>query len=177
MSPPRWLSEEEDRAWRGFQRLRTVLPAAIARDLLDDAGLSEPDYDVLSNLSETEGHRWRLGDLAARMLWSRSRMSHHVSRMERRGLVIREEDPADGRGAVVALTEHGLRAIEQAAPGHVESVRQHFLDPLTPATLEALAEAAEAIVGRLGDRSPPRQRSAARTASTTAGASASAQNP
>lgn len=151
MAEPRWLDEVEDRAWRGYQRLRTVLPAQVARDLLLDSGLSEPDYDVLSNLSEADGHRWRLGDLAARMLWSPSRLSHHVSRMQQRGLVTREEHPGDGRGAVVVLTDRGLRAIEVAAPGHVASVRRHFLDPLSREQLRVLAEASEAIVGRLGE--------------------------
>lgn len=151
MAQPRWLDEAEDRAWRGYQRLRTVLPAQIARDLLLDSGLSEPDYDVLSNLSEADAHRGRLGDLAARMLWSRSRLSHHVSRMEQRGLVTREEHPGDGRGAVVVLTARGLQATEVAAPGHVASVRRHFIDLLSREQLAVLAEVAEVIVERLSE--------------------------
>jgi DNA-binding MarR family transcriptional regulator len=149
MDEPRWLSEAEQRAWRGYLRMRTLLNAQIVRDLGRDAGLSEPDYDVLSTLSEIEGRRWRLQELAAHMAWSKSRLSHHITRMERRGLVTRQECSADGRGAFVALTEAGMRAIEAAAPGHVESVRRHFIDRLSPEQLDALAGIAESVLDHL----------------------------
>lgn len=149
MNDPRWLGEAEERAWRGYRRMRLLLDAQLARDLAREAGLSEPDYDVLSNLSETEGHRWRLGDLAARMLWSKSRLSHHITRMEQRGLVTRDECASDARGAFVVLTGEGLRAIEAAAPGHVDSVRRHFIDLLTEDEIETLGAIAETIVGHL----------------------------
>src|SRR5215213_9422443 len=119
-----WLTGEEDRAWRAYRRMKVLLDAQLARDLVDGSGLSEPDYDVLSNLSEIEGERWRITELAARMQWSKSRLSHHLDRMEQRGLVRREECGTDGRGAFVVLTAGGRRAIEQAAPGHVASVRE-----------------------------------------------------
>jgi DNA-binding MarR family transcriptional regulator len=146
---PRWLDDAEARAWRGYMRMRTLLHAQIVRDLAREAGLSGPDYDVLSNVSEAEGHRSRLGDLAARMAWSRSRLSHQITRMEQRGLVTREDCVSDGRGAFVALTDAGLRAIEAAAPGHVASVRRHFIDLLSAEQLEALAEITETVVRRL----------------------------
>ena len=111
--------------------MRALLDLQLTRDLARDSGLSEADYDVLSNVSEAAGHSLRLGDLAAHMLWSKSRLSHHVARMERRGLVARQDCPSDGRGAVLTLTEAGWQAIRDAAPGHVESVRRHFLDLLT----------------------------------------------
>jgi DNA-binding MarR family transcriptional regulator len=151
MDEPRWLDEAEDRAWRGYMRMRTLLNARIVRDLGREAGLSEPDYDVLSTLSEIEGRRWRLQELAAHMAWSKSRLSHHITRMEQRGLVTREECTADGRGAFVVLTGAGLRAIEAAAPGHVASVRRHFIDHLSREQLDALAEIAETVVGHLND--------------------------
>ena len=151
---PRWLDEGEARAWRGYMRMRTLLHAQIVRDLAHDAGLSGPDYDVLSNLSEAPGRRSRLGDLAARMAWSRSRLSHHITRMERRGLVTREDCPDDGRGAVVVLTDAGFRTIEAAAPGHVESVRRHFIDRLTREQLEALAEISRTVVRGLTGEDP-----------------------
>jgi len=150
---PRWLDQDEERAWRGYLRMRTLLNAEIVRDLGRDAGLSEPDYDVLSTLSELEGRRWRLQELAGHMAWSKSRLSHHLTRMEQRGLVVREACPDDGRGALVTLTDEGIRAIESAAPGHVASVRRHFIDHLSRAQLEALAEIAEAVVANL---TPPR---------------------
>ena len=145
MGAPRWLDPAEDRAWRGYRRMRALLDLQVNRDLARDAGLSEPDYDVLSNLSETEGHRWRVSDLAARMLWSRSRLSHHLTRMQQRGLVTREDCPEDGRGAVVVLTDGGLRAIQAAAPDHVASVRRHFIDLLSADQVAALGDIADTV--------------------------------
>jgi DNA-binding MarR family transcriptional regulator len=160
MDEPRWLDEAEDRAWRGYMRMRTLVNARIVRDLGREAGLSEPDYDVLSTLSEIEGRRWRVQELADHMAWSKSRLSHHITRMEQRGLVTRQECTADGRGAFVALTDAGLRAIEAAAPGHVASVRRHFIDRLTGEQLDALAGIAETVLGHLDD--PPEDTSRAR---------------
>jgi DNA-binding MarR family transcriptional regulator len=152
---PLWLDDAEARAWRGYMRMRTLLHAQIVRDLAREAGLSGPDYDVLSNVSEAEGRRVRLGDLAARMAWSKSRLSHHITRMERRGLVTREDCSSDGRGAFVGLTDAGLRAIQAAAPGHVASVRRHFIDLLSREQLDALAEISQTVVRRLTDERPP----------------------
>ena len=149
MTEPRWLSQPEDRAWRGYRRMRALLDLEVNRDLARESGLSEPDYDVLSNLSETEGHRWRLSDLAARMLWSRSRLSHHLSRMQQRGLVTREDCPADGRGAFVVLTEEGLRTIQAAAPGHVASVRRHLVDLLSEEQIGVLGDITETVLAHL----------------------------
>jgi DNA-binding MarR family transcriptional regulator len=152
---PRWLDDAEARAWRGYMRMRTLLHAQIVRDLAREAGLSGPDYDVLSNVSEAEGRRARLGDLAARMAWSKSRLSHHITRMEQRGLVTRQDCASDGRGAFVVLTDAGLRAIQAAAPGHVASVRQHFIDLLSREQLDALADISQTVVRRLSDEPPP----------------------
>jgi DNA-binding MarR family transcriptional regulator len=151
---PRWLDEAEDRAWRGYMRMRTLLHAQIVRDLARESGLSGPDYDVLSNVSEAEGRRERLAALAARMAWSRSRLSHHITRMEQRGLVTREDCASDGRGAFVVLTDAGWRAIQDAAPGHVASVRRHFIDPLSREQLDALAEISQTVVRGLGEQPP-----------------------
>jgi DNA-binding MarR family transcriptional regulator len=151
---PRWLDDAEDRAWRGYMRMGTLLNAQIVRDLSREAGLSGPDYDVLSNLSEADGRRSRLGELAAHMAWSRSRLSHQITRMEHRGLVTRQDCTADGRGAFVVLTDAGLRAIQAAAPGHVECVRRHFIDLLSREQLDALAEISETVVGHLARGEP-----------------------
>ncbi|WP_346536594.1 MarR family transcriptional regulator [Micromonospora sp. DPT] len=149
MDAPRWLDDREDRAWRGYRRMRRLLDLQLARDLMRDAGLSEPDYDVLSDLSEAPDGRLRLGELADRMLWSRSRLSHHLSRMQQRGLVTREECATDGRGSVVVLTVEGRRAIEAAAPGHVAAVRRHLIDLLEPDELAALDRLSHRVVDRL----------------------------
>ncbi|MET8306450.1 MarR family transcriptional regulator [Micromonospora sp. NPDC005173] len=149
MDEPRWLDEQEQSAWRGYRQMRHLLDLELARELMRDAGLSEPDYDVLSDLSETPDQRLRLSELADRMLWSRSRLSHHLTRMQQRGLVTREECATDGRGAVVALTAEGRRAIEAAAPGHVAAVRRHFIDLLTPDEIVALDALTHRVVDHL----------------------------
>lgn len=152
MGATRWLTDDEQRAWRAYRRMQTVLPARLAQDLWRDSGLSDADYDVLSTLSETPGHRWQLRDLAAKMLWTRSRLSHHLARMERRGLVTRERDPDDARGSIVALASGGLAAITEAAPLHVRSVRSNFIDLLTADEIDTLAAIAERVVDHLGDQ-------------------------
>lgn len=133
----RWLDAGEERAWRAFRRVMVAVQTGTARDLAA-IGLSEADYEVLSTLSERVGHTSTLGEQADKMGWSRSRLSRHATRMEARGLLRRAPDPADGRGCLLVLTAAGLQTLEHAAPTHVESVRQHFLDRLTPADLAAL---------------------------------------
>jgi DNA-binding MarR family transcriptional regulator len=149
----RWLDHPEARAWMAYRRMKGLLDLQIARDLADESGLSEADYDVLSTVSETPDVDWRLRELADRLLWSPSRLSHHLSRMERRSLVERDSRPADQRGASIALTAAGRRAIEAAAPHHVRSVRRHFIDLLTREQLDALADIAETVVDHLTQRS------------------------
>jgi DNA-binding MarR family transcriptional regulator len=132
--------------------MRRVLDAQLNRELERDSGLSEPDYDVLSNLSEQPGRRMRARELGARLQWSSSRLTHHIGRMERRGLVRREECADDARGADVVLTDSGLASIESAAPAHVASVRRHFIDLLTDDQLAALRSISDTVLEHL---SPP----------------------
>ena len=149
MTEPRWLDESEARTWRAYRRMLALLDLQLGRDLVHDSGFSEADYDVLSNLSEAQGRKMRLSELAALMLWSKSRLSHHVTRMEQRGLVIRRECESDARGADVVLTEAGWEAIVSAAPGHVESVREHFIDLLSDDQIKVLGDISETVVERL----------------------------
>ncbi|MFJ7588021.1 MarR family winged helix-turn-helix transcriptional regulator [Streptomyces sp. NPDC097617] len=149
---PRWLTTSEQDAWYAWRRMFPLVNAEIARDLNQDSGLSEADYDVLSVLGSTDGHRMRISALAELMRWSRSRLSHQLTRMEQRGIVRREEVATDGRGAEVVLTESGITMITEAAPLHVESVRRHLLDALTPQQLRTLTEVGEVLRERLGAR-------------------------
>lgn len=151
VTTPRWLTEREEQAWRSYRQMQALLAARLERDLGRDSGLSDPDYDVLSTLSEKPGLRWRLRDLAAKMLWSRSRLSHHLARMEQRGLVAREDDPDDRRGCMVVLTDGGMQTLQDAAPHHVASVREHFVDLLTERELTTLTRVAERVVDRLSE--------------------------
>lgn len=157
MKEPRWLSPAETRAWRGYLRMRALLDLQISRDLSRDSGLSYADYQVLAVLSESPEQQVRLVALADRMLWSKSRLAHHLGRMEHRGLVRRQDHPTNSRASVVVLTSGGLSAIEAAAPRHVESVRRHFVDLLSDEQIAALGDATEAVVEHLlADRTAAR---------------------
>lgn len=126
-----------------------MLNTQLERDLLADANLSTADYAVLVNLSEVESHRLRATDLASRMSWSRSRLSHQVARMEARDLLKRESCGDDARGSFIVMTPAGYKAIKDAAPGHVRSVRQHLLDNLTDEQIDALGEIAGRVLDHL----------------------------
>lgn len=145
-TPTRWLNADEDRAWRALRRMIITIQSRTAHDLAA-IGLSEPDYEVLSTLSERPGHASTLHEQATKMGWSRSRLSRHASRMEQRGLLRREPDPDDGRGCYLVLTPYGMQTLEDAAPAHLESVRRHVIDRLTAADLTAL----EIIAGKLDE--------------------------
>jgi DNA-binding MarR family transcriptional regulator len=147
MSP--WLSEEEQRAWRGLLQMTSQLNARMNRQLQDDYGLSLTDYEVLVVLSEAPGGRRRVFELAAELAWEQSRVSHQLGRMQRRGLVAREECPTDARGAFAVLTETGRAAIERAAPAHVAMVRELVFDGLSRDELTALTEVSSRVLDRL----------------------------
>jgi len=144
-----WLTDDEQRAWQGYRRMRVLLDLEIARDLTRDSGLSEPDYDVLSTLTEHPDRAWRANELAQRLLWSTSRLAHHIGRMERRGLVCRNDSTDDGRAAIVTLTDDGWTAIREAAPAHVASVRRHFIELVTPEQLHALEALSGTVIDHL----------------------------
>ena len=150
MASTHWLTAPQERAWRRYRRMRTLLDLQIARDLHRDSGLSETDYDVLSTLSEKPESSWRARDLAAQLLWSTSRLAHHVGRMEQRGLVSRQPVADDARGALISLTGHGRATLEQAAPPHVASVRRHLMSLLTEEEVAALDTIAEKVITKLG---------------------------
>ncbi|HEV3360876.1 MAG TPA: MarR family winged helix-turn-helix transcriptional regulator [Pseudonocardiaceae bacterium] len=149
MANPRWLTDAQFRAWIGYRRMRLLLDAEVTRDLTRESGLSAPDYDVLSALMDAPERRARVTELARRMLWSKSRLSRHLGRMRERGLVERIEDTGEGRHADVVLTEAGERAIVEAAPGHVESVRRHFIDLLTDEQLRVFGDVADTVLSQL----------------------------
>ena len=147
-SLPRWLTDDEQRAWRAYIQLAQLLMRQLDRDL-HPFGLSMHDYEILVELSEATRNRLRMTELADRTAQSRSRLSHQVSRMEARGLVVREGCEGDKRGTFAVLTELGAEVIVQVAPHHVASVREHFIDQLAADGLGALAEACEPVLDRL----------------------------
>src|ERR1700716_2723659 len=146
MAKPRWLDEREARLWRAWLRLNQELPSMLEEQISRDAGLSGADYAVLVPLSESPDGMLRSRELGRQILWDRSRLSHHVGRMEKRGLVTREECAEDGRGAMVRLTEAGRAAIERAAPGHVDATRRYFFDLLADDEIDVLATVFERVL-------------------------------
>jgi DNA-binding MarR family transcriptional regulator len=144
-----WLDEDEQRAWRGYLAMHAQLANRLHRQLQADSGLSLPDFDVLVALTDREGDRARVGELAATLQWEKSRLSHHLARMQRRGLVAREDCPGDARGAFIVLTDTGRAAIEQAAPAHVATVRDLVFDQLSGEQVAALATITDRVLHRL----------------------------
>lgn len=145
-APPRWLGPEEKAAWDSFIRMQETLIGRLSRHIQADSGLSASDYIVLVSLTERGDGRMRLLDLARLAEWEKSRMSHQVTRMAKRGLVAREECPDDGRGAFVVATPAGYEAIEEAAPQHVEHVRRLFIEALTPHQLATFGQLSQRIL-------------------------------
>jgi DNA-binding MarR family transcriptional regulator len=129
--------------------MNAQLTAHLHRQLQAESGLSLADFEVLVRLTDRADRRARVLELAADLQWEKSRLSHHLVRMQRRGLVAREECPEDARGSFVALTPRGLDAIERAAPAHVATVRAVVFDQLTDAEVEALAGIAQRVLTRL----------------------------
>ncbi len=142
---PRWLSQEEQAAWRATVNLSQLLLRQLDRDL-NAHGLNGHDYEILVELSEAPCQRLRMTELADATSQSRSRLSHQVSRMEKRGLVRRDDCEGDKRGTFAVLTAAGLDAIKRVAPDHVEHVRRHFIDRLSPRQLEEIRDAFGPIV-------------------------------
>jgi DNA-binding MarR family transcriptional regulator len=145
----RWLSEPEQRAWRGLLQMTTRLEAQLNRELQEASGLSLADYDVLVPLSEAPQGRLRVFEVASALGWERSRLSHHLTRMQRRGLITREDCDADRRGAFVVLADAGRSAIEQAAPAHVKTVRRLVFDGLSGEQVVSLQAFTESVLRRL----------------------------
>ena len=149
MTEPRWLDEREQRAWRGYTQMQRRLNRVLGQGLLRDSGLSSSDYELLVPLSEAPGTQLRARDLARGVDWEKSRLSHHLTRMEQRGLVERRECPTDARGAFICLTLAGRRAIERAAPQHAADVRDHFIGLLTADEIDVLGAIAVRVLDRL----------------------------
>ena len=145
---PRWLTSEEQQAWRATVQLSQLLLRQLDRDLTAH-GLNGRDYEILVALSEAPDHRMRMTDLADATSQSRSRLSHQITRMEKRGLVRRDDCEGDKRGTFAVLTKAGFGTIERVAPDHVESVRRHYIDRVTPQQLEEVTSIFQPIVDYL----------------------------
>ncbi|GGT29741.1 transcriptional regulator [Streptomyces kurssanovii] len=149
----RWLTDDEQCTWRTHLEVNKLLMHQLEKDL-QPFGLTNNDYEILVNLSESPDRRMRMSDLAAATLQSKSRLSHQVTRMESAGLVRRENCESDRRGLYAVLTDEGVATMQKVAPHHVASVRKHFIDLLSPEALaelrDSLTPVAEHLRGRRG---------------------------
>jgi DNA-binding MarR family transcriptional regulator len=150
----RWLTADEQRAWRAYLRAGSLLTARLNRMLQADCGLSLPEYEVLVQLSEAPRGKLRPFQLGLALDWEQSRLSHMLSRMSRRGFVVKQDCAGDRRGAEVVLTAAGRAAIESAAPGHVAAVRRLVFDQMDSEKAAVFGQVFEAILAGLEDSGP-----------------------
>jgi DNA-binding MarR family transcriptional regulator len=154
MEETRWLTAEEQRAWRAFLTACQTLFSAIDAQLARDAKIPHGYYEILVRLSETPGRALRMTQLAEASTSSKSRLSHAIARMEERGWVKRTDCATDRRGQVAQLTDEGFAALAAAAPGHVAQVRRSLIDQLTPEQIGQLREMSELIIAASGPVTP-----------------------
>jgi DNA-binding MarR family transcriptional regulator len=145
----RRLAAGELAIWRALVDTTAELRRILGAQLLQESSLSPADYQVLLALSEADGRRLRSSELAATIDWERSRLSHHLGRMERRGLIRRDDCATDSRGAEVSLTDDGARMFRGATAPHMRAIKKHFADALTPEQFEALADILQALQNHL----------------------------
>ncbi|MEE2524625.1 MarR family transcriptional regulator [Pseudarthrobacter sp. J75] len=151
MTEPRWLNPDERRAWLAMVSINTLLPAALDNHLHSAGKLSLFDYNVMAMLSEAEGRFLPMSALANRTSASLSRLSHVVTKLEKRGWMERRPHPGDARVTTAHLTDEGMARLVELAPQHVEAVRVKFLDALSTKDVEDLARIGEKIVKQLDD--------------------------
>lgn len=145
----RWLDPDEQRTWRAFLAASRALMDTLDRELQRDAGMPHAYYEILVRLSEAPGRRLRMSELAEATGSSRSRLSHAVARLEAAGWVRREDCPTDRRGQIAVLTDAGFTTLAAAAPGHVDGVRRHLFDALSPAQVDQLRRISETLADHL----------------------------
>jgi DNA-binding MarR family transcriptional regulator len=151
--PARWLSETEMAAWRNYIVATLRLRQRLHRELVEQHDVTLTDYEVLVCI-EAAGNRLRMTELALMLGSTKSRLSHQIGRMEIAGIVRRLRDPEDKRGVVAELTDAGEALLGQAAPKHVEGVREHLIDLLTPEEQLVIGQAFSRVLEHLADLEP-----------------------
>lgn len=141
--------------WREYVETSEAVRRTLGSDFQSTSGISPGDYGVMLSLSEAPEHRRRSSDLADLVGWERSRLSHHLRRMEERGLVTRSRDGSDNRGAWIALTEEGASTFRSSSAAHLRLVREVFIDAFTPEQLEAACIVTGALRHHLDSRRVP----------------------
>jgi DNA-binding MarR family transcriptional regulator len=142
-----WLDDEEQAAWRGLLAATALIDRRLDEQLQRDCGMPHAYYVVLVALSEQPDHACRMSVLADLTMSSQSRVSHAVARLEERGWVRRDRSASDRRGKLAILTDDGRRALEAAAPGHVQQVRRVLFDRLSREQVRQLRDITRAVTG------------------------------
>jgi DNA-binding MarR family transcriptional regulator len=150
MAQDPWLGDDEQAAWRSYLKMRRALHGHLAKKLQGDFGLSDSDFEILVNLSESATGRMRAYELGEATQWEKSRLSRHLSRMETRGLIRREA--TDARYPDIVLTDAGLAALKASAPANAARIRELFIDVLGPQRLAVLRQAADDVVAAVEQR-------------------------
>jgi DNA-binding MarR family transcriptional regulator len=146
MDEPRWLTDEQQQAWRRLVTVLFKVPAAMEAQLQRDSGITHMGYLVLLTLSERDDRRLAMSKLAKLATASLSRLSHVVARLEGQGWVYRERDPEDGRVQIAVLTDSGFAKVVESAPGHAEAVQQLIFDRLTPTQVRQLSKICDSLM-------------------------------
>lgn len=154
MAHPRWLNEEEMRAWGAFLSAGALLNRRLDQQLKNDVGLSHAQYEILVRLNAAPGHVLRMTELADALINSKSGLTYQITQLEKGGLVRRRPCTRDVRGVYAQLTDAGMRALEQAAPGHVALVRELLIDVLTAEQLAAIADGLGEVARRMAGKQP-----------------------
>jgi DNA-binding MarR family transcriptional regulator len=150
MAEPRWLDVTEQRAWRAFIAAQRVINTRIEHQLQRDSGMPHTYFEILVRLNDAPDGRLRMSELAIATLGSRSRLSHAVARLEKYGWVRREGVESDRRGQLAIITEAGVKKLEDAAPGHVQTVREVVFDALTAEQVQQLYDVCAALAEHSG---------------------------
>ena len=151
MAEVRWLDDSEMRAWVAFLDTSNLLQRRIDAQLRKEGGVTQPQYELMTRLSEAPDGQLRMTDLAELLVMSRSGLTYQVAQLEQRGLVRRAPAPDDDRGVLAMLSDEGRRVLRRIAPGHVQVVRSNLIDLLNRSQLEALADTLGVVRARLRD--------------------------
>jgi DNA-binding MarR family transcriptional regulator len=146
----RWLTKNQQQSWRAYLLGTTLLHERLDRDLRTTHDLSLPEYEILVRLSESPGRQIRMAEIASRLNYSRSRITHTVTRLEEDGLVARKQCETDGRGVIAELTDAGFKRLEEAAPTHVDGVRSFLVDLASAEELAAIGRVFTQISDAIG---------------------------
>ncbi len=149
MSEPRWLDDEEMRAWRAFVSAAALVDRRLDQQLKESVGISHLQYGILAQLSERCDHEMRMTELAGSVLNSKSGLTYQISQLEKAGLVRRRSCTSDERAVYAVLTPAGRKLLARAAPDHLALVRELVIDVLTPEQRNALAEGLGEVTRRV----------------------------